>query len=127
KWITFHPSLTPLAHCAMPGAYQPQSLSGIICRVVWLTFSVGRSFPLDSSSPKETSRYLVFSKFKKKTRRVATEIKKFEKRDLAQAVIGVGVMVDFISRIMSVLADSWGCWCGLPIDEKTSNYLAYYL
>ncbi|MFU8007518.1 hypothetical protein ACNAPO_25465, partial [Escherichia coli] len=45
----------------------------------------------------------------------------------AQAVIGVGVMVDFISRIMSVLADSWGCWCGLPIDEKTSNYLAYYL
>ncbi|WP_414146818.1 DUF3927 family protein [Escherichia coli] len=50
---------------------------------------------------------MVFSKFKKKTRRVATEIKKFEKRDLAQAVIGVGVMVDFISRIMSVLADSW--------------------
>ncbi|EJY9950996.1 tellurite resistance TerB family protein, partial [Escherichia coli] len=44
---------------------------------------------------------MVFSKFKKKTRRVATEIKKFEKRDLAQAVIGVGVMVDFISRIMS--------------------------
>ncbi|AQW04547.1 tellurite resistance TerB family protein [Escherichia coli] len=70
---------------------------------------------------------MVFSKFKKKTRRVATEIKKFEKRDLAQAVIGVGVMVDFISRIMSVLADSWGCWCGLPIDEKTSNYLACYL
>lgn len=58
---------------------------------------------------------------------MATEIKKFEKRDLAQAVIGVGVMVDFISRIMSVLADSWGCWCGLPIDEKTSNYLACYL
>ncbi|EEX2547935.1 DUF3927 domain-containing protein, partial [Escherichia coli] len=47
---------------------------------------------------------------------MATEIKKFEKRDLAQAVIGVGVMVDFISRIMSVLADSWGCWCGLLID-----------
>ncbi|EJB9915484.1 TPA: tellurite resistance TerB family protein [Escherichia coli] len=70
---------------------------------------------------------MVFSKFKKKTRRVATEIKKFEKRDLAQAVIGVGVMVDFISRIMSVLADSWACWCGLPIDEKTSNYLACYL
>ncbi|HBD3044670.1 TPA: tellurite resistance TerB family protein [Escherichia coli] len=70
---------------------------------------------------------MVFSKFKKKTRRVATEIKKFEKRDLAQAVIGVGVMVDFISRIMSVLADSWGCWCGLPVDEKTSYYLACYL
>ncbi|EJZ2707616.1 DUF3927 domain-containing protein, partial [Escherichia coli] len=32
---------------------------------------------------------MVFSKFKKKTHRVATEIKKFEKRDLAQAVIGV--------------------------------------
>ncbi|ATV46834.1 chemotaxis protein [Shigella sonnei] len=24
----------------MPGTYQSQSLSGIICRVVWLTFSV---------------------------------------------------------------------------------------
>ena len=58
---------------------------------------------------------------------MATEIKKFEKRDLAQAVIGVGVMVDFISRIMSLLDDSWGCWCCLPIDEKTSNYLACYL
>ncbi|HDJ8515237.1 TPA: tellurite resistance TerB family protein, partial [Escherichia coli] len=30
----------------------------------------------------------MFGIFKKKTRRVATEIKKFEKRDLAQAVIG---------------------------------------
>ncbi|HFJ0016510.1 TPA: DUF3927 domain-containing protein [Shigella boydii] len=46
---------------------------------------------------------------------------------MAQAVIGVGVMVDFISRIMSVLADSWGCGCGLPIDEKISNYLTCYL
>ncbi|EET3210719.1 tellurite resistance TerB family protein [Escherichia coli] len=62
----------------------------------------------------------MFGVFKKKTRRVATEIKKFEKRDLAQAVIGVGVMVDFISRIMSVLADSWDCGCCLPIDEKKS-------
>ncbi|EFI7839085.1 tellurite resistance TerB family protein [Escherichia coli] len=69
----------------------------------------------------------MFGISKKKTRRVVTEIKKFEKRDLAQVVIGVGVMVDFISRIMSVLADSWGCGCGLPIDEKISNYLTCYL
>ena len=52
---------------------------------------------------------------------MATEIKKFEKRDLAQAVVGVGVMGDFISRVMAGLGGRWGCLGGFPIDEKKKN------
>ena len=43
--------------------------------------------------PKGTSRCLVF--LVKKARRAATEIKKFEKRDLAQVVINAAYLVAY--------------------------------
>lgn len=43
-----------------------------------------------------------FFGFAKKARKAAAEVKKFEKRDLAQAVVNAA---DFTSRAMSILVD----------------------
>ncbi len=61
--------------------------------VVSVTFSVGRSLP-GVGSPIQRN-VTMFGIFKKKTRRAAAEIKKFEKRDLAQAVINAAYLVAY--------------------------------
>ncbi|EPQ9478239.1 tellurite resistance protein, partial [Escherichia coli] len=53
---------------------------------------MGRSLP-GVGSP--TQRNVMFGIFGKKARRAAVEIKKFEKRDLAQAVINAAYLVAY--------------------------------